>query len=101
MLKIRLTRCGRSKIYFYRLVLAEKQRAVKGKFIEILGVYNPTSNPKKIEFDLDRVKYWLSKGAEPSATAASLLKNQNFEGMDKFMTKPTKKKVKKSEPKAS
>lgn len=71
MLRIRLTRVGKKNKPAYRLVVAEHWRPIKGRFIEILGHYNPITKDK--DFKADRVKYWLSVGAKPSITAHNLL----------------------------
>ncbi|MFA5157845.1 MAG: 30S ribosomal protein S16 [Patescibacteria group bacterium] len=73
MLKIRLSRVGKSHTPIYRLVVAEKSRAVKRENLEILGLYNPTNKEDRFQVKKDRVLYWISKGAEPSDTARNLL----------------------------
>lgn len=75
MLVIRLSRVGRKNKPYYRLVLQEQDWSPSSKSIEILGNYNPHANPAKIVFDVERVKYWLSKGAQPSATVHNMLVN--------------------------
>ncbi len=87
MLRIRLTRTGRTKQESFRIVVAEHARPVKGKFIEVVGHYVPVKNPKVLELKKDRVEYWMSKGAQPSGTVASLLKSKGFANMEKFMDK--------------
>lgn len=87
MLRIRLTRTGRTKQESFRIVVAEHARPVKGKFIEVIGHYVPVKNPKVLELKKDRVEYWMSKGAQPSGTVASLLKSKGFANMEKFMDK--------------
>jgi len=72
MLRIRLTRKGKKNNPTYRIVVAEHTKPVKGKFIEILGNYNPTANPKAINIKEDRVREWLKKGAKPSGAVAKL-----------------------------
>ena len=72
MLRIRLTRTGKRNQPSYRIVVAEHARPVKGKFIEVLGNYNPRA--KKLEIDRSRVDHWVKQGAQPSATVAALLK---------------------------
>ncbi len=74
MLKIRLTRMGAKKRPFYRVVVMERRQARDGNFVEILGHYNPKANPPSIELNMDRVRYWLACGAQPSETVNSLLK---------------------------
>ncbi len=87
MLRIRLTRTGRTKQESFRIVVAEHARPVKGKFIEVVGHYVPVKNPKVLELKKDRIEYWMSKGAQPSGTVASLLKGKGFANMEKFMEK--------------
>lgn len=87
MLRIRLTRTGRAKQESFRIVVAEHARPVKGKFIEVIGYYQPARNPKVLEVQKDRVEYWMGKGAQPSGTVASLLKGKGFANMEKFMEK--------------
>lgn len=93
MLVIRLTRTGRTKQESFRLVVAEKARAVKGQFLEVVGHYQPAKQPKVLEIEKERIQYWISKGAQPSSTVASLLKRNGVADMDKFMkVRPTMKK---------
>lgn len=73
MLVIRLARHGRKNHPTYRVVLQEKDWAPSSKVIEILGNVNPHTNPRTIQLKTERVKYWLSKGAEPSATVHNFL----------------------------
>lgn len=63
----------------------------------MLGHYNPAVQPKKIEINKERVEYWISKGAQPSDSVAALLKNQGFEGMEKYMEPRDKQRRKKGE----
>lgn len=72
--RIRLRRVGRKKQPFYRIVVADKQRAREGRIVETLGHYNPRSEPATIEVDADRARAWLAQGATPSDTVRSLLK---------------------------
>jgi small subunit ribosomal protein S16 len=73
MLKIRLTRVGKKNSPAYRVVIADKKRAVKGKFIEIIGNYNPTLKPKQIVIDKDRALFWMERGAQASDTVNNLM----------------------------
>ncbi len=75
MLMIRLARMGKKKRPFYRVVVTEKTRPRNGRFVEIVGTYDPLKKPAAVEVDRDRVQYWLSKGAQPSDTVRSLLRN--------------------------
>ena len=72
--KLRLTRVGSKKNPIYRVVVADSRSPRDGKFIEIVGRYNPQTEPSTIEFDEQKVKDWLSKGAQPSGAVARLLK---------------------------
>lgn len=76
MLVIRLQRVGKKNQPSYRIVLVEKTAPVKGKFIEILGNYNPVLKTKK--FEKDRILYWISKGAQASPTVHNLLVGENI-----------------------
>jgi small subunit ribosomal protein S16 len=76
--RIRLTRVGSKKNPIYRVVGADARSPRDGKFIEIVGRYNPQSDPSLIEFDEPKVKDWLAKGAQPSETVARLLKAKNI-----------------------
>jgi small subunit ribosomal protein S16 len=72
--KIRLARTGRKKIVRYRVVVIDSRKKRDGWFLENIGTYDPQANPKKFQFKLDRIAYWLKQGAEPSETIANLLK---------------------------
>ncbi|ERP30953.1 30S ribosomal protein S16 [Chitinivibrio alkaliphilus] len=74
MIRIRLARHGRKKRPFYRIVAADQRRSVRGKFLDVLGVYNPVAEPKVFEIKEDKLAYWLNEGAEMSDTVASLVK---------------------------
>jgi small subunit ribosomal protein S16 len=78
--KLRLTRVGSKKNPVYRIVAADSRSPRDGKFIEIVGRYNPQTDPSTIEFDEQKVRDWLSKGAQPSATVQRLLKAKSFDG---------------------
>lgn len=71
--KIRLARAGAKKAPFYRMVAADSRAPRDGRFIEILGRYNPRTEPSTIELDLEKVDAWLAKGAQPTETAARLI----------------------------
>ena len=72
--KLRLTRVGSKKNPIYRVVAADSRSPRDGKFIEIIGRYNPQSEPSLIELDEAKVKDWLSKGAQPTEAVARLIK---------------------------
>jgi len=75
---IRLRRTGKTKAPTYRVVVADSRSPRDGKFIEIVGRYNPQHDPSLIEFDEDKVKDWLGKGAQPSEAVQKLLKAKNL-----------------------
>jgi small subunit ribosomal protein S16 len=72
--KIRLTRQGAKKRPFYRIVAASSEAPRDGRFLEVLGTYDPKTDPVTLTVDGDRVRDWMSKGATPSDTVRSLLK---------------------------
>jgi small subunit ribosomal protein S16 len=72
--KLRLTRVGSKKNPVYRIVAADSRSPRDGKFLEIVGRYNPQTDPSTIELDEDRIKDWISKGAQPSSPLQRLLK---------------------------
>ena len=72
---IRLMRAGAKKRPFYRMVAADSRRQRDGRFLEILGHYNPLTQPYELVVHKDRVEMWLSRGAQPSEQAASLLRS--------------------------
>lgn len=74
MVRIRLRRVGSTHQAHYRVVIADKESPRDGRFIEIVGHYNPRTNPHTIEFKEDRVFYWLGVGAQPSETVEKLFK---------------------------
>lgn len=75
MLAISLMRMGAKKKPFYRVVVKEKRSKRDGKYLENVGTYNPMTNPAEVNLKHDRVQYWLSVGAQPTETVASLIKN--------------------------
>ncbi|HKW88219.1 MAG TPA: 30S ribosomal protein S16 [Candidatus Acidoferrales bacterium] len=75
---IRLSRVGKKKQPSYRVVVIEKSRPRNGRFVEIVGTYNPLKKPAAIQLDAERVKYWLGCGAQPSDTVRSFLRNQKI-----------------------
>jgi small subunit ribosomal protein S16 len=96
VVKIRLKRMGAKKAPFYRVVVAESTSPRDGRFKEILGSYNPVTEPAEVKIDIERARYWLSVGAQPTDRVARLLK---FNGVDeielKFRPAPTAPKAKK------
>ncbi len=76
--KIRLARVGRHKRPFYRVVVANIESPRDGKFIEILGTYDPLPETVDVNIQVDRAKYWLSKGALPTDTVKSIFKKSKL-----------------------
>jgi len=72
-LKIRLARAGAKKAPFYRVVAADARAPRDGRFIQILGRYNPRTQPSTVELDLTKVDAWLAKGAQPTEAAGKLI----------------------------
>ncbi len=76
--KMRLTRVGSKKNPIYRVVVADSRSPRDGRFIEIIGRYNPQTNPSTIELDEEKVRDWLGKGAQLSDAVQKLLKAKNI-----------------------
>ena len=76
--RIRLARQGAKKRPFYRIVVADGERARDGKFLEKVGTYDPKYEPAKVTMKAERIKYWMDQGATPSDTVKSLLKKEGF-----------------------
>ncbi len=77
-IRIRLSRGGRKKRPFYRVVAADSQAPRDGRFLEVLGTYDPLKDPYEFKVDFDKVKKWLGEGAKPTDTVRSLLKKAGF-----------------------
>jgi small subunit ribosomal protein S16 len=73
MLVIRLRRAGSKNRQFYRVVVTESARAREGRFVEVLGHYNPRTKPEQLIVDRDRLAHWLRVGAQPSDTVRTLI----------------------------
>ena len=74
MVKIRLRRMGAKKAPYYRIIVADSRSPRDGRFIEELGIYDPMADGEKIKVDMERAKYWISNGAQPTDTVRGLLK---------------------------
>lgn len=98
MLIIRLQRTGRENLPTYRIVVAEKARPVRGDVLEYVGHYLPAANPPIVELKKERITHWISKGATASDTAARLLGKNGVKGLEKYVTRYTKKRPKGEEP---
>ena len=73
MVKIRLRRMGAKKAPFYRIVFSDSRCPRDGRFIEEIGTYDPMAEGENIKIDLERAKYWISNGAQPTETVRGLL----------------------------
>jgi small subunit ribosomal protein S16 len=76
--RIRLARVGSKKNPIYRVVVADSRSPRDGRFIEIVGRYNPQTQPSTILLDGDKIKDWISKGAQPSDSVKRLMKSQGL-----------------------
>ncbi len=94
MVKIRLRRTGAKKQPTYRFVVADVRSPRDGRFIEILGHYNPRTEPKTVVFDEEKAKAWLAKGAQPSDTVRRLFAEKGV--MERGPVPTTKRKPKNS-----
>ncbi len=74
--KIRLARHGGKKRPFYRIVAADIENPRDGRFLEILGTYNPLKDPAEVTLQTERVQYWLGQGAQPTHTVNNILKKE-------------------------
>jgi len=72
--RIRMARYGKKNDPFFRMVVADRERPRDGKFIEVVGTYDPNNKQQKLKADKERIAYWIGKGATPSETVANLLK---------------------------
>lgn len=87
MVRIRLTRVGAKKQPSYRVIVADQRSPRDGRFIEIVGHYNPRNDPATMDMQEDRVLFWLQRGAQPSEPVARMLKSNGV--WDKFLASKT------------
>ena len=76
--RIRLKRMGAKKRPFYRVIVADARAPRDGRFIDTLGTYNPLTDPAAVKLDPDKVRLWLSRGAQPSDPVRHLLMREGF-----------------------
>ncbi|MFN3504631.1 MAG: 30S ribosomal protein S16 [Caldimicrobium sp.] len=76
--RIRLMRMGRRKRPFFRVVVADSRAPRDGKFIDLLGYYDPLKEPYEFKIDPNKIKLWLERGAEPTETVRALLKREGL-----------------------
>ncbi len=84
MVKMRLVRLGDKRNPIYRVVVADSRKAATGEYIECVGHYRPTCDPIELTIDVEKAKFWLSKGVQPTETVKNLLVKTGA------MEKPTK-----------
>ncbi len=77
MVVIRLTRFGAKKKPYYRIVAVDREKPRETRYIELLGQYNPLTDPALIKIDMEKYNQWIEKGAQPSETVKSLVKKLN------------------------
>ncbi len=77
MVVIRLTRFGGKKKPYYRIVAVDREKPRETKYIDLIGQYNPLTDPAQIKIDFEKYDLWISKGAQPSETVKSLVKKVN------------------------
>ncbi|HTQ62226.1 MAG TPA: 30S ribosomal protein S16 [Candidatus Solibacter sp.] len=78
MLTIRLSRIGKKKKPYYRVVVIERTRPRNGRVVEAVGTYDPLKKPAEIKLNAERVKHWLGVGAQPSDTVRSFIRQQKI-----------------------
>ncbi len=78
MVKIRLTRIGAKKAPCYRVVVADSRYPRDGRFIDLVGTYNPMTDPAEVKLDAEKAKAWIAKGAQPTETVKALFKKNGI-----------------------
>ena len=81
--KMRLTRLGDKKAPFYRIVVADSRVARDAKYIDLIGTYNPLTNPAEVKIDAEKAKTWIKNGAQPTETVKALLVKEGIVEADK------------------
>ena len=76
--KIRLTRLGKKKAPYYRIIVADSRAPRDGRFIDQIGTYDPNQEPAKVDIDREAAEKWLSSGAQPTDVVARLFKNEGL-----------------------
>ena len=76
--KMRLTRVGKKKKPFYRVVVCDSRAPRQGRYLDLVGTYDPLEEPSEIKLDHDRIRTWLSKGVQPTVTVKRLLRITGF-----------------------
>ena len=78
MVKIRLTRIGAKKAPCYRVVVADSRYPRDGRFIDLVGTYNPMTDPAEVKIDAEKAKAWIANGAQPTETVKALFKKNGI-----------------------
>jgi small subunit ribosomal protein S16 len=86
--RVRLTRVGSRKNPIWRVVVADQRSPRDGRFIEMIGHYNPQTEPSTIAIDEERLRHWLGRGAQPTSTVKQLMKAQTKSGGAKAVAEP-------------
>ena len=81
--KMRLTRMGDKKAPFYRIVVADSRVARDAKYIDLIGTYNPITNPEEVKIDVEKAQQWIKNGAQPTETVKALLVKEGIVEADK------------------
>ena len=89
--KMRLTRLGDKKSPFYRIVVADSRVSRDKKYIDLVGTYNPLTNPEEVKIDVEKAKTWIKNGAQPTETVKALLKKAGALEEKKATTEKPKK----------
>jgi small subunit ribosomal protein S16 len=78
--KVRLSRAGGRHRPFYRVVVADERAPRDGAFLELVGTYDPKTNPERVILKTDRINYWIEKGAKPSQTVSEIIRRYTKNG---------------------
>ncbi len=76
--KLRLTRMGAKKAPFYRIIAVDGRQARDGRYLEQIGIYDPTKNPAEVRIDAELAKKWIANGAQPTDTVRDMLKKEGI-----------------------
>ena len=99
--RIRLTRVGATKRPAYRVIAIDKRRSRDGRALEILGFYDPLTEPATVKLDTDRINAWIGNGAQPSDTVAKLIRQAERAALEPAETEKPKRATRAAKPKAS
>ena len=88
--RLRLTRKGRKKSPFYRVVAIDSRKPREGRALEVLGFYDPTKNPVFVDLDKEKIQYWLSVGAQPSRVVSRLMASVGLGKAEKVVSSQQK-----------